>query len=148
MISPPTRGGSGQTPRCYGRRAVVFVRLKSTDPRDPPAIVQNLLPTQRDWEVLRAGLRMAEEVGAQAPTRVGCGASLLVLADQQQYNQPSGYQDGKENADNDRHNLMRAAGGRLGSGLLRRSDSRPEAKIAHRIHLVVFFIVIGLVLAP
>jgi choline dehydrogenase-like flavoprotein len=33
-----------------------FVRLKSTDPRDPPAIVQNFLSTQRDWEVLRAGV--------------------------------------------------------------------------------------------
>jgi choline dehydrogenase-like flavoprotein len=33
-----------------------FVRLKSTDPRDPPAIVQNFLSTQRHREVLRAGL--------------------------------------------------------------------------------------------
>jgi 4-pyridoxate dehydrogenase len=46
-----------------------FVRLKTADPRDPPAIVQNFLSTQRDWQVLRAGLRMAEEVGAQAPLR-------------------------------------------------------------------------------
>jgi hypothetical protein len=61
-----------------------------------------------------------------------------VVADNRQYDQPSGYQDGKENADNDRHNLMPAAGGlavgrfsggRLGGGLLRRSDSRPEAKL-------------------
>jgi 4-pyridoxate dehydrogenase len=46
-----------------------FVRLKSADPRDPPAIVQNFLSTERDWKVLRAGLRMAEEVGAQPPLR-------------------------------------------------------------------------------
>jgi choline dehydrogenase/4-pyridoxate dehydrogenase len=46
-----------------------FVRLKSADPRDPPAIVQNFLSTARDWKVLRAGLRMAEEVGAQPPLR-------------------------------------------------------------------------------
>ena len=53
-----------------------FVRLKSTDPRESPAIVQNFLSTQRDWEVLRAGLRMAEEVGAQAPLRPFAGKRL------------------------------------------------------------------------
>ncbi|MBV9250065.1 MAG: GMC family oxidoreductase N-terminal domain-containing protein [Acetobacteraceae bacterium] len=46
-----------------------YVQLKSADPRDPPVIVQNFLSTGRDWQVLRAGLRMAEEVGAQAPLR-------------------------------------------------------------------------------
>jgi hypothetical protein len=110
-----------------------FVRLKSTDPRDPLAIVQNFLSTQGDWEGSARRPGMAEEFGA-APTSVGCGASLLVVADNQQY--------GKENADNDRHNLMPAAGGlavgRFGSGLLRRSDSRPEAKVAHRMHLICF----------
>jgi hypothetical protein len=117
------------------------VRLKSTDPRDPLAIVQNFLSTQGDWEGSARRPGMAEEFGA-APTSVGCGASLLVVADNQQYDQPSGYQDGKENANNDRHNLMPAAGGlavgRFGSGLLRRSDSRPEAKVAHRMHLICF----------
>jgi hypothetical protein len=86
---------------------------------------------------------MAEEFRAQAPTSVSCGRGpCLVVADNRQYDQPSGYQDGKENADNDRHNLMPAAGGlaigRLGSGLLRRSDSRPKAKVAHRMHLICF----------
>jgi 4-pyridoxate dehydrogenase len=57
-----------------------FVRLKSADPRDPPAIVQNFLSTQRDWEVLRAGLRMAEEVGAQAPLRPFAGKRLAPLS--------------------------------------------------------------------
>ena len=56
-----------------------FVRLKSADPRDPPAIVQNFLSTRRDWEVLRAGLRMAEEVGAQAPLRPFAGKRLAPL---------------------------------------------------------------------
>jgi choline dehydrogenase/4-pyridoxate dehydrogenase len=56
-----------------------FVRLKSTDPRDPPAIVQNFLSTQHDWEVLRAGLRMAEEVGAQTP-RPFAGKRLAPLS--------------------------------------------------------------------
>jgi 4-pyridoxate dehydrogenase len=53
-----------------------FVRLTSADPRDPPAIVQNFLSTGRDWEVLRAGLRIAEEVGAQAPLRPFAGQRL------------------------------------------------------------------------
>jgi choline dehydrogenase/4-pyridoxate dehydrogenase len=56
-----------------------FVRLTSADPRDPPAIVQNFLSTGRDWEVLRAGLRMAEEVGAQAPLRPFAGQRLAPL---------------------------------------------------------------------
>src|SRR5262249_23238327 len=53
-----------------------FVRPKPADPRDPPVIVQNFLSTRRDWEVLRAGLRMAEEVGAQAPLRPFAGKRL------------------------------------------------------------------------
>jgi choline dehydrogenase/4-pyridoxate dehydrogenase len=56
------------------------VRLKSTDPRDPPAIVQNFLSTQRDWEVLREGLRMAEEIGAQPPLRQFAGERLAPLS--------------------------------------------------------------------
>jgi choline dehydrogenase/4-pyridoxate dehydrogenase len=46
-----------------------FVRLRSADPRDPPVIVQNFLATEQDWKVLRAGLRMAEEIGAQGALR-------------------------------------------------------------------------------
>src|SRR5262249_50106805 len=44
-----------------------------------PAIVQNFLSTQRDWEVLRAGLRMAEEGGAQTPLRPFAGKRLAPL---------------------------------------------------------------------
>src|SRR5215471_16621461 len=57
-----------------------FVRLKSADPCESPAIVQNFLSTQRDWEVLRAGLRMAEDVGAQAPLRPFAGKRLAPLS--------------------------------------------------------------------
>jgi len=57
-----------------------FVRLKSADPRESPAIVQNFLSTQRDREVLRAGLRMAEEVGAQTPLRPFAGKRLAPLS--------------------------------------------------------------------
>jgi len=52
------------------------VRLRSADPRDAPAIVQNFLSTQADWDVLRAALAMAEEVGAQAPLRPFAGKRL------------------------------------------------------------------------
>jgi choline dehydrogenase/4-pyridoxate dehydrogenase len=57
-----------------------FVRLKSADPYESPAIVQNFLSTQRDREVLRAGLRMAEEVGAQTPLRPFAGKRLAPLS--------------------------------------------------------------------
>jgi 4-pyridoxate dehydrogenase len=57
-----------------------FVRLKSADPGNPPVIVQNFLSTQRDWDVLRAGLRMAEEVGAQAALRPFVGKRLAPLS--------------------------------------------------------------------
>src|SRR5262249_21904814 len=53
-----------------------FVRVKSPHPRDPPAIGQNFLSTKRGWGGLRAGLRMAEEVGAQAPLRPFVGKRL------------------------------------------------------------------------
>jgi 4-pyridoxate dehydrogenase len=56
------------------------VRLKSADPRDPPAIVQNFLATQRDWEVMRAGLRIADEVGQQAALRPFVGKQLAPVA--------------------------------------------------------------------
>ena len=43
--------------------------LASADPRTPPRIVQNFLAAERDRVTLRAGLRMAREVGRQAPLR-------------------------------------------------------------------------------
>ncbi len=43
--------------------------LASADPRTPPRIVQNFLAAERDRVTLRAGLRMAREVGQQAPLR-------------------------------------------------------------------------------
>ena len=46
-----------------------YVRLKSADPATAPAIVQNFLASQRDREVLRAGVRMARDVGRQGPLK-------------------------------------------------------------------------------
>jgi choline dehydrogenase/4-pyridoxate dehydrogenase len=43
------------------------IELASTDPRRPPRIIPNFLATQRDAATLRAGLRLAREVGHQAP---------------------------------------------------------------------------------
>jgi 4-pyridoxate dehydrogenase len=43
--------------------------LASADPRTPPLIVQNFLAAERDRLTLRAGLRLAREVGRQAPLR-------------------------------------------------------------------------------
>jgi choline dehydrogenase/4-pyridoxate dehydrogenase len=58
----------------YACRAVVLrpesrgkVELVSADPRQPVRIRQNFLATDRDWQTLRAGLRMAREVCRQAP---------------------------------------------------------------------------------
>jgi len=43
------------------------VRLASADPRSPLRIRQNFLATDGDWAVLREGVRMVQEIGAQAP---------------------------------------------------------------------------------
>jgi 4-pyridoxate dehydrogenase len=45
------------------------IRLRSADPLAAPRIVQNFLATDRDWAVLREGLRMAEAIGAQPALR-------------------------------------------------------------------------------
>jgi 4-pyridoxate dehydrogenase len=56
------------------------VRLKSADPLKAPAIIQNFLATERDWQILRAGIRMAEEVGRQGALRPFVGKKLAPLA--------------------------------------------------------------------
>ena len=45
------------------------VRLASADPAAAPIIVQNFLATRKDRETLRAGVRMARDVGRQGPLR-------------------------------------------------------------------------------
>ena len=45
------------------------LELASTDPRRPLRIVANFLATDRDAGTLRAGLRLARDVGHQAPLR-------------------------------------------------------------------------------
>ena len=45
------------------------LELASTDPRTPPRIISNFLATDRDAATLRAGLRLARDVGHQAPLR-------------------------------------------------------------------------------
>jgi choline dehydrogenase-like flavoprotein len=58
----------------YACRAVVLrpesrgrVDLVSADPRQAPRIRQNFLATDKDWQTLRAGLRIARDVCRQAP---------------------------------------------------------------------------------
>jgi 4-pyridoxate dehydrogenase len=46
-----------------------YVRLNSADPAAAPIIVQNFLATQRDRQTLRAGVRMARDVGRQGPLK-------------------------------------------------------------------------------
>jgi 4-pyridoxate dehydrogenase len=46
-----------------------YVRLKSADPAAAPIIVQNFLATPRDRQTLRAGVRMARDVGRQGPLK-------------------------------------------------------------------------------
>jgi choline dehydrogenase/4-pyridoxate dehydrogenase len=43
------------------------VTLRSADPEAHPHILQNFLAADADWKSLRAGVRMAREVAAQAP---------------------------------------------------------------------------------
>jgi choline dehydrogenase/4-pyridoxate dehydrogenase len=45
------------------------VRLKSADPNDAPIIEQNFLATEKDWRVMRAGVRIAQEIGLQPALR-------------------------------------------------------------------------------
>jgi 4-pyridoxate dehydrogenase len=49
-------------PKSRGR-----VALASTDPQAPPRIYQNFLAAEDDLRVLRAGIRMARDVGRQTP---------------------------------------------------------------------------------
>jgi 4-pyridoxate dehydrogenase len=58
----------------FGCRAVLLrpesrgrVELASQDPRVPVRIRQNFLATGKDWATLRAGLRLAREIGRQPP---------------------------------------------------------------------------------
>lgn len=46
-----------------------YVRIKSIDPDSAPIIVQNFLATGKDREVLRAGVRIACNVGRQGPLK-------------------------------------------------------------------------------
>jgi choline dehydrogenase-like flavoprotein len=52
------------------------VGLASSDPRAPMRIVQNFLATDRDSATLRAGLRLARDVGQQAPLRPLAAAEI------------------------------------------------------------------------
>jgi choline dehydrogenase-like flavoprotein len=45
----------------------VHIELASRDPVVPVRIRQNFLATENDWATLRAGVRIAREVGEQAP---------------------------------------------------------------------------------
>ena len=58
----------------FGCRAVVLrpesrgrLKLASADPCQPVRIRQNFLATERDWAILRTGLRMVRDIGAQKP---------------------------------------------------------------------------------
>jgi 4-pyridoxate dehydrogenase len=66
-----------------------YVRLKSNDPTAAPTIVQNFLATQKDRQVLRAGVRMTRDIGRQGPLRRDIAKELA----------PTGYSD----ADIDAH---------------------------------------------
>ena len=60
----------------FGCRAVVLrpesrgrLDLVSADPRQAVRIRQNFLATDKDWAILRAGLRIVREIASQAPLR-------------------------------------------------------------------------------
>jgi 4-pyridoxate dehydrogenase len=64
----------------FACRAVVLrpqsrgtITLRSADPRDPSRIEQNMLSTDYDRSMLRAGLRFAQELGLTAPVRAFVG---------------------------------------------------------------------------
>jgi 4-pyridoxate dehydrogenase len=65
-----------------------YVRLKSSDPTAAPIIVQNFLAAQKDREVLRAGVRIARDVGRQPPLTRYIAKEL----------EPAGYSDAELDA--------------------------------------------------
>src|SRR5690606_27061619 len=65
---------SANAPREHGYQCIVAVsrpkargsvRLRSADPSDPPVIDPNYMSDPHDWEVMRAGIRLAREFFAQ-----------------------------------------------------------------------------------
>jgi choline dehydrogenase/4-pyridoxate dehydrogenase len=64
------------------------VRLKSADPSIAPTIVQNFLVAQKDRQVLRAGVRIARDIGRQGPLKRFIAKELL----------PAGYSDAEIDA--------------------------------------------------
>jgi len=55
------------------------IELASADPHQPPRIRQNFLAVEDDLKVLRAGMRMAREVGRQTPLKPFIGAEMTPL---------------------------------------------------------------------
>jgi choline dehydrogenase/4-pyridoxate dehydrogenase len=58
----------------FGCRAVLLrpesrgrIELASADPREPVRIRQNFLATDKDWETLRAGVRLIRDIGSRRP---------------------------------------------------------------------------------
>ena len=64
------------------------VRLRSADPAASPIIVQNFLATGKDRQTLRAGIRIARDVGRQAPLQRFIGKELA----------PAGFSDAELDA--------------------------------------------------
>jgi len=52
------------------------ITLKSANILDKPVIKQNFLSTPRDWEVMRAGLRIAREIASQPSMKPFIGAEI------------------------------------------------------------------------
>jgi len=65
-----------------------YVRLASADPAAAPTIFQNFLATQKDRETLRAGVRIARDVGRQGPLKRFIAKEVA----------PSGYSDAEIDA--------------------------------------------------
>lgn len=76
LIKAPYVDGYGIRPTLLHPDSRGEIKLKSTDPRDPPRIIYNFFSAPNDLPTLREGFKIAREVASQTPLAPYRGAEL------------------------------------------------------------------------